>query len=175
VDYSERERLTNLIEEDGGKNWWVPEAFTIYILPRLPKELKVVGVPPQYQENYNCFVYAFGLQNYNSFLGGKNPVQQEFIKHLLNNHVLEVIESPIVGDLVFYRDSEGNITHGGIVKLDTIVISKWMWGPIIENRVEDMPTSFGEDIFYTKSLPLEKTLTEYEAYKNSGVEIKPIL
>ena len=174
MDNRVRQQLTELIEEEGGKNWWVPDAFLAHILPHLPVELTVVDPPPTYKTNYNCFVYAFGMHKDESFLGGYNPVQQEFVKYLLNEDVLKRTDSPESGDLVFYRDDQGNITHGGILKSKDIVLSKWMWGPIIENNLWDVPASFGNEVFYVKRVFTEQIKREYEIYKNSGVEIKLI-
>lgn len=171
---SQKLELTELIEEEGGKNWWVPEAFTTHILPRLDPCLKVTALPPEYTKNYNCFVFAFGLHGDAEFLGGNNPIQQEFVKYLLDEGVLHVIEVPQVGDLVFYQDSHDNITHGGLLKSTDTVVSKWMWGPTIENNLHDVPSSFGDEIFYCKPVPAGVIKAAYERYKSSGVVIKPI-
>lgn len=174
MDVQRRQQLTELIEEEGGKNWWVPDDFVVNILPRLPAELLVLDPPPNYEANYNCFVYAFGLQSDTDFHGGNNPVQQEFVKYLLNKGVLKITEAVKSGDLVFYRDDSGNITHGGVLKIKDIVVSKWMWGPTIENNLWDVPASFGNEIFYAQTVSAKQIKSEYEAYKSSGVEIKPI-
>lgn len=174
MDAKGRQQLTELVEEEGGKNWWVPDAFLIHVLPHLPTELTVINPPPTYKANYNCFVYAFGIHGDKAFLGGNNPVQQEFVKHLLNKGVLKITELPESGDLVFYRDDSGNITHGGILKTSDTVVSKWMWGPIIENKLWDVPSSFGSKIFYVKHVYVDEIKKEYGKYGNSGVKIKPI-
>ncbi len=171
---TERQELTELIEKDNGENWWVPEAFTNKIFKILHPSLKVIKLPPEYVENYNCFVYTFNLDSDPYFLGGNNPIQQEFVKHLLKENILHSTKSPGIGDLVFYRDDMDNITHGGILKSKDIVVSKWMWGPIIENRLFDVPSSFGDEVFYCKAVPPNVIKDEYNLYKNSGVEIKPI-
>ena len=145
---AEKQQLTELIEAQDGKNWWVPEAFITKTLPRLHSCLKIIELPPEYTENYNCFVFAFELNSDPYFLGGNNPIQQEFIKHLLSSDILKVTESPEPGDLIFYKDNLDNITHGGKFKSKDTVLSKWMWGPVIENNVFDVPSSFGDEIFY---------------------------
>jgi hypothetical protein len=61
-----------------------------------------------------------------------------------------------------------------MLKSKDTVVSKWMWGPIIENRLLDVPSSFGDEIFYCKAVPANVIKDEYKLYKNSGVEIKPI-
>ena len=85
-----REELTKIIETEQGINWWKPELFEFKIKSILPRELSVAANPPLSEQNYNCFVYAFGLQNDPKFLGGNNPVQQEFVKWLILNNILIV-------------------------------------------------------------------------------------
>ena len=169
-----REKLTEIIEMEVGKNWWVPENFERHIRAQLPLELKIIAVPPAYDINYNCFVFAFGLENDSEFLGCKNPVQQEFIRHLLSENILKVKEVASSGDLVFYEDESGSITHGGIMQSENKVISKWMWGPLIEHDLMDVPASFGDKVFFCEPIESEIIKTEYRNYKNSGVYIKPI-
>jgi len=171
----DRKKLTALIEEKDGENWWKPEEFEKYIHPRLPRELTLVTQPPIYSENYNCFVFALGLEQNPEFLGGKNPIQQEFISYLLDKQLLKLTDIPEWGDLIFYEDSEGNITHGGILKTESTMLSKWMWGPVIENKLLDVPSSFGEVIFYTKPILSEEIKRQYQIYKDNGAEIKPII
>jgi len=140
----------------------------------LPSELQVVSSPPKEKENYNCFVFAFGLQNNTKFLGGKNPVHQEFVKYLILKHVLIPIETPSARDLVFYENEQGEVTHGGIMQSENIVISKWMWGPTIVHELLDVPTSFGDKILFFRAPATDEIQRKYIAYKNTGVEIKPI-
>ena len=111
-----RQQLTEIIEADGGINWWKPEFFELKTKPLLPSELKIVSGPPQKENNYNCFVFVFGLQNDTEFLGGKNPIQQEFVKHLILNKVLIPTQTPLAGDFVFYKNEQNEITNGGIIQ-----------------------------------------------------------
>jgi hypothetical protein len=174
MDRKQREELTALIEEEGGSKWWVPDKFLAHIKSRLPVELEIVAQPPPYSGNYNCFVFAFGLEKDPEFLGGQNPIQQEFIKYLLESGVLKIKTLPEPGGLIFYRDSDSHITHGGIVESDSLVISKWMWGAIIRSGIWDVPSSFGDEIFFCAPLESKLIKKEYFLYKESGVEIKPI-
>jgi hypothetical protein len=170
-----REKLTEIIEANDGCAWWVPEAFEKKIRPQLPPELKILEAPPIAEENYNCFVFALGLENDPDFLGGKNPVQQEFIRHLLEQKILVKISDPIPSTLVFYEDSDKAITHGGILSGNEEIMSKWMWGPTISHKLWDVPSSFGDKVFYCTRISPEKAKAAYIKYKNSGVEIKPII
>lgn len=168
-----RQQLTEIIEADGGINWWKPELFELKTKSLLPGELQIISGPPKREDNYNCFVFVFGLQGDTEFLGGENPVQQEFVKYLILNKILIPTETPLSGDLVFY-ENEQEITHGGVVQDGNMIISKWMWGPIIVSRLLDVPASFGNKISFFKSLRAEEIKKCYIAYKNTGVEIKPI-
>ncbi len=169
-----REKLTQIIEADEGRNWWMPESFERLIRSQLPSELEIVSAPPFEQENYNCFVYVLGLNNDPDFLGGNNPIQKEFIRYLLKHGLLQPTDIPTSGSLVFYEDKDFVITHGGIVIDRENIISKWMWGPTIRHNLWDVPSSFGNKIFHCNPVSSQVAKEAYLEYKNSGVEIRPI-
>ena len=133
-----------------------------------------MGTPPLYSGNYNCFVFAFGLEGDEEFLGGKNPIQQEFVKYLLGKNFLEVTDVPEVGDLLFYEDKFKNIAHGGILRGEGGVLSKWMWGCLLTHKVWDVPSSFGDTVFYCKAVSAQTIKNIYNSYKASGVAISEI-
>ncbi len=108
------------------------------------------------------------------FLGGKNPIQEEFIKHLILLNFLEKRTDSEKGDLIFYINKDDSITHGGILGDNQYVISKWMWGPIIKNKIVDIPSSFGDMYLIYKPISPESVKKEYMKYKEAGNEIKPI-
>ena len=169
-----RQQLTKIIESDNGNNWWKPDLFENVTRSKLPKELEIISPPPQEEDNYNCFVFAFGLKDDLEFLGGDNPIQQEFVKHLIRMNILLPTNDPLSGDFVFYENNSGKITHGGILESTDQVVSKWMWGPIIRHKLWDVPSSFGEVELFFKPLDSSKVKEEYNKYKASGVKIKPI-
>lgn len=169
----DRESLTQIIEDDGGMNWWVPERFKKNVLHKLPHDLQIVYPPPPEQVNYNCFVYALGLQDDPDYLGGKNPVQQEFIKYLIKREVLLSADKK-ADNLIFYEDEKGNITHGGLLIGEDEVISKWMWGPIFVHKIWDVPSSFGNQLHTFSQVSVDEIKDVYEKYKNSGINIRPI-
>ncbi len=170
----DRKKLTEIIEMEKGINWWKPELFESKIKSLLPAELRIVSNPPLYEHNYNCFVYAFGLQNDPEFLGGKNPIQQEFIRWLILNKILIPVEIAKAGSLVFYRNVNDDITHAGIMQNDDMVISKWMWGPTVIHGLQDVPSSFGDRISFFNSPETDIIKRQYFIYKDTGVKIKPI-
>ena len=98
-----RNELTAIIEKEDGVNWWKSELFSKNILPLLSQELEIVELPPEEKNNYNCFVFALGLEDYPEFLDGSNPVQKEFIRHLLSKGILtETPNKLLSGNVVFY-------------------------------------------------------------------------
>jgi hypothetical protein len=174
MNKKDRENLAKIIEADGGTNWWQPVEFEAKIRSQLPTELKIVSVPPNPSSNFNCFVYALNLENDSEFLGGQNPIQKEFIRHLLNNGLLKIAEHPEKGTLVFYEDDSDIITHAGIMQSKADVLSKWMWGALFAHKLWDVPSSFGNKVFYCPPISRKTAKEVYFAYRNSGVEIKPI-
>ena len=168
-----REQLTELIEAEEGTSWWMPEKFENHVRSQLPPELHVVAPPPPESQNYNCFVFAFGLEDDPDFLGGKNPVQQEFVSYLLSQGILQKVDEPKVDGIIFYENDDRVITHAGRLRSGHEVISKWMWGPTIVHNIWDVPSSFGDAAFYSEALPFRVAKDEYERYKNTGAEIRP--
>ena len=171
----EREKLTEIIEAKGGNKWWVPEKFERYTRAQLPAELKIIAPPPASSGNYNCFVFTFRLENDREFLGGQNPIQQEFVKFLLQKDILKVKDKSVAGDPVFYKDNSGVITHSGIMQSVNRLVSKWMWGCTIEHDLWDVPSSFGDAAFFCSSVEPGIMKKAYLEYRNSGVEVRPIL
>ena len=169
-----RKQLTDIIEAEHGNNWWKPELFKLKTKQLLSHELKIVSDPPEQEKNYNCFVYAFGLKDDSEFLGGRNPVQQEFVKWLILNNILITAQQPDTGGLVFYKNEQDEITHGGVIQNADTVISKWMWGPVVVHKLMDVPASFGDTISFFKRPDTEEIKKQYFLYKDTGVEIKPI-
>lgn len=132
MDRLERKKLVEIIQQEEGNYWWNESAFVEKILPFLPKCLKIISLPPKKELNYNCFVYILGLGNNPQFLGGNKPIQEEFIKYLITNGFLKETSNLEKGNLIFYFDGDGTITHGAILLDNKEVISKWMWGPVIK-------------------------------------------
>jgi len=81
---------------------------------------------------------------------------------------------PANGDLVFYEDDFQAITHGGIMRSPTKVISKWMWGCTIEHNLWDVPSSFGDKVFFCNRVESNIIKQVYQDYKDSGIEIMQI-
>lgn len=65
----DRQQLTQIIKTNKKANWWNPDLFEQKVRPCLPVELEVVSVPPKHEQNYNCFVFIFGLKDDLEFLG----------------------------------------------------------------------------------------------------------
>lgn len=167
MDKISREKLTELIEKEDGNKWWYPEEFEKEIRLQLHTSLKIIAPPPAYAGNYNCFVFAFGFENEKEFLGGNNPVYQEFVKWLLDKNVLEIIEQPSFGDLVFYKDDSDTITHSGIMQSIDDVVSKWMWGATIAHKLWDVPSSFGDKVFFCKNITPSLAKEKYKEFSNA--------
>lgn len=168
-----KRELTNIIEKENGVNWWNRELFLKNIKNDLPPELEIISLPPDYEDNYNCFVYAFGLENDKDFLGDNNPIQQNFIKYLLKmNFIMETDKK--IGSIILYINSNSDITHAGIMESEDVVISKWMWGPVIRNNYKDVSSSFGDKTIFVNKLDSKSIKALYLKYKATGIEIKPI-
>ena len=169
-----RKLLDKIIHTDGGNNWWKPELFKLNTLDKIPKELEVLKTPPNEHENYNCFVYAFGLENDQEFIKEcKGFIYDTFFQKLIDEGLLKYTSNPKVGDYILYRDLKNYpnmITHIGIISKQDVITSKWAWGPLFRHKIFDVPESYGDDISYIEAIPKKKAKELYEKYKEYSVK-----
>ena len=169
-----RKLLDRIIHADGGNNWWKPDLFIKNTFSILPRELKILKNPPKQEDNYNCFIYALGLDGDNAIkkdCGGF--IYSAFFQKIIDCGLLNYTDNPQKGDYVIYRNLEkypNVITHIGVVVGKKDVISKWSWGPLLKHRIFDVPESYGNDISFIKSVSSAKALELYEKYKNFNIK-----
>jgi hypothetical protein len=165
-----RARLDMIVSEENAENWWRPELFEKNTLPILPSQLEIIEGVPNEEQNYNCFVYALGLQHHPEIIGNKGweftrklgPIFDELIaKSLLNR-----VAMPAKGVMVVYRTKNGSISHVGLMKNKDTVISKWSWGPLLKHQIFDVPADYGDIVQFYNLTPqaidyvLAKQVTE---------------
>ena len=147
-----RKLLGELVSTKNEKNWSESERFEKNTRQLLPQGIMVLHAPPEENKNYNCFVYALGLQNHSSLLGNKAwKFTRELggtFEDLMKNGLLRRTESPETGDLVVYRGRDGIIGHVGIFDQDNMVVSKWSWGPLLRHAIFDVPDHYGDEVSF---------------------------
>ncbi|MBP6942885.1 MAG: hypothetical protein KBB55_02460 [Candidatus Buchananbacteria bacterium] len=167
-----RESLDSLIE--GSDNaWWEPDLFPLQVAPQLPLELEIISGPPVAAENYNCFIYALGLETDSEIIKDSSGfIYSAFFQHLLDIDELKAIDDPQSGDYVVYRDSvkyPGHITHVGIIDGESIR-SKWAWGPIFRHALLEVPASYGDEISYIQKIDVVRARELYWKYKAQNIK-----
>lgn len=150
-----RNILSELVSSENEDRWWRTDLFRKYTFSQIPSELKIIDFPPEEEKNYNCFLYALGLQNDQRFLGNAG---WEFTRNLgttfeamIDKKILTISISPEKGDMILYRANDGSISHVGLVDGQNTVISKWSWGPIIKHSIFDVPKEYGDVVEYYKA------------------------
>ncbi len=148
--------LDGIVSEENAENWWRPELFEKNTRHQLPNSLVILERPPEEEKNYNCFVFAFELQDHTPLLGNK---AWEYTKNLdvvveaqIQDKTLERLSTPVSGALVIYRTDSGVISHVGRITDNGKIISKWSWGPLIEHALYDVPASYGDTVEYYTNL-----------------------
>lgn len=150
-----RKYLDDIIHEQSPvENWYVPELFEKFTKGRLPPELTLITPPPREEENYNCYIYALGLNCDPRFLGNVN---WDFMRSLhtdfdamIESGILRKIEKPEKDCLVMWRTDENAISHVGLMEDEDAAVSKWSWGPVFRHHLYDVPASYGDNAeFYT--------------------------
>ncbi len=151
-----RKFLDNIVSEERAENWWRPELFEKYTRHQLPKSLVILKKPPQEENNYNCFIFAFDLQKYTPLLGHNgweySKKLDTVVDALIEDTTLEKLPTFQPGALIVYRTTERTISHVGRITADGKVISKWSWGPLIEHALYDVPESYGDIVEYYTNL-----------------------
>lgn len=169
-----RKLLDKIIHANGGNNWWKPDLFLKNTLSILPKKLEILKNPPSQKDNYNCFIYALGLDNNNAIKKDCSGfIYSSFFQKIIDCGALKHTDNPKKDDYVVYRNLKkypNIITHIGIVVDKKNIISKWSWGPLLKHRIFDIPKSYGDDVSFIKSVSKTKALKLYEKYKNFNVK-----
>ncbi|MEY4440691.1 MAG: hypothetical protein RLY49_317 [Candidatus Parcubacteria bacterium] len=168
-----RKELDNIIESNKKENWWKPELFKDEVLELLPRELEIVSLPPEENENYNCFIYTLGLKNNFEIISQTGGfIYSNFFRKLIEDNVFKKVTKPEAGDFILYRNEiayPGEITHSGIVGENDKIISKWAWGPIIRHNIFDVPESYGDNVEYFKGISGEFAINLFNKYKKFNI------
>lgn len=170
-----REQLDVIILKNDVRDWWIPELFVKNTKPIFPVELEILADPPEEIENHNCFAYALGFADKLELIADTNGFDDLYFIKLLGNNEIERTDSPINGDYAVYQDLQNypeRLAHIGVVNKDKI-ISKWAWGPLVRHSLWDVPASYGNNVFYVKAIPCERSLELYNKYKDSIESINP--
>lgn len=168
MDRKVRLKLDELIQMDGGKNWWMPDLFDLHVKNNLPEELVIVTGPPPESENFNCFIYTLGLsENKEICRDSEGFIFSNLFVKLIDEGLLSEISKPQKGDYVAYFECEKErmINHVGLVEDKDSVLSKWSWGPLLRHGLKDVPNMYGDCIKYYKSIPKERAEEFYWKYK----------
>lgn len=147
----EEKNTRNWIEQnyrdDNEADWNDPDRFQQKI--NLPSALKLIQLPLK-NNQCNCFVFAFGLDEDKEFLPDRGLLGfGSYVQKLIENEVLLPSFNPVPNDYIIYKNGL-DITHAGIVKNKEMVISKWKFGPIIEHSTFAVDPRYGLDISYYK-------------------------
>lgn len=149
-----RNKLSEIVSPKN-ESLWTPELFEKNVRNILPKEIEVIEPPPIEKDQYNCFIFALGLEKDIRFIGkhdgNDNPFYQlSFFPKLIRDGYLKMATIPITGDLILYENDKGVVTHAGRMELSDAVISKWSWGPLIKHHIRCVPKHYGDKISFYK-------------------------
>ncbi|MEK7115018.1 MAG: hypothetical protein AAB847_01525 [Patescibacteria group bacterium] len=147
-----RNKLSEIVSPKN-ESWWTPELFEKNVRNILPHEIEIVEPPPIEQKQYNCFIFALGLENDKKFVGNHSSedsafYQLSFFPKLIKSGLLTITITPAPGDLILYKNEKGVMTHAGKMESSDIVISKWSWGPLVRHNIWCVPKHYGNKIIY---------------------------
>lgn len=150
-----RNKLSELVSPKNEDNWWKPDLFEKNVRHLLPKEIEVLEAPPQKEKQYNCFIFVLGLSGDERFYGNDKNAENCWFYALGINKLPNYPEeqtTPIAGDIIFYENERGVITHAGVMESSDTVISKWSWGPLMRHHIWCVPKHYGDKISFYKKL-----------------------
>ena len=178
MDKEQRENLDKILHQNGGDDWWHADLFEKNTKNILPKDLEILANLPSEDRNYNCFIYALGLEEDQEILQDSHGfIYDTFFQKLIDKKIVEFTDSPQPGDYVLYRNSEkypNEITHIGVIERESKIVSKWAWGPLLRHSLLDVPASYGDEISYVKRISKERAKDLYYQFKefNKKSELK---
>lgn len=172
MNHAIRKFLGSIVTSENEENWYKPDFFRKKTLPLIPKEIEVLEPPPIENRNYNCFIYVLGLQNDLEILQEtKGFIYNSFVEKLLAEKELSSVGYPQNGNIIFYRNQNGVITHAGKVVENDFIISKWSWGPLLKNRIFDVPDFYGDNVSYYQGINHSRALQLYAKYKEFNIKV----
>jgi len=173
MNLSIREYLATIVNDANAENWYKTDLFIKNTLAKLPPEITVLANPPREEDNYNCFIYVFGLSADKEVIREtKGFIYSSFFQKLIEKHEILITEKPEKGDIILYKNPKqfgDEITHTGIFQDNDVVISKWSWGPIIRHKIFDVPDFYGSDILFVKKMSTERAKELYFQYKKFNI------
>lgn len=159
MDKKLRNMLSKIVISSGTgryRRWYTPGLFEKHVAPLLPVSIKVIAPPPQKKDNYNCFIYALGLQKNSGIIrSSKGFIYSAFVQKILDAREVEIVQTPAADDIVLYRNPKRfgkEFTHAGVIQKDGTVISKWSWGPLLHHSLFDVPELYGSEITYLRAV-----------------------
>jgi len=123
----------------------VSEAVEDQVLRDLGLKDKVTRTAPP-SDGYDCHGWTFAC--------GSKWINNDQVQKILDDNGYTQVTRPAVGDIVVYRDADGNITHTGLVRaVDsngnvTVVESKWGRLGRYRHAPNDVPPSYGTPSYY---------------------------
>ena len=166
-----RKVLAGIVTNEHEAWWCNPHLFREKIEPIFPKEVEIIALPPKDAERqFNCFIYAFGLENDLKVLKStRGFIYSPFVEKLIAAREFTEIKKPVPRDLVFYRNPKkfgGTITHAGLYTSDGRILSKWSWGPVLKHKLLDVPDFYGNKISYYKPFSKRAMIKLYKKYQS---------
>lgn len=118
---------------------------------------------------FTCFMYAFDLVT--SVIVGKIASESvtcpgsNFVAYLADQHLTELPQSDTSdGDVVIYSNS-GGIEHAGTLTARRRIVSKWGdLGHLWEHAIEEVPSSYGDEIRFYRAPGPGVAEEAFEAY-----------
>jgi hypothetical protein len=113
------------------------------------RQVRLIRSAPA-DETYNCYGWVFA--------GGAYWIRDCDVPLILEDNRYREVAAPQPGDLIIYRDDDGNVTHCGIVRAagpdqPVLIESKWREMGRFIHRPEDCTYARGQYTYYHTDRP----------------------
>jgi len=157
-----RDRLQAMTEHDVAQHRALLEALSI----DCPNSIVLLESPYPI-DRYTCVMHVFEFTEKPEYIAiaqcglGNVFAGAEFAQWLIDHDLLHEIPrvDAVAGDLVFYSNN-GQLKHVAILAENERVVSKWGTGYLFEHGLFEVPSSYGTDLRFFKSIAY------HEAYEH---------
>jgi len=125
--------------------------------------------------SYTCAMHALGLVGNPTYkciaqFGlGRIYAGKDFVHWLIATKWLEETATPEPGGIGVYFDA-GEFKHIGKCAADGRICSKWGTGLLYDHSVDEVPSSYGNDVRFYKLLPNDASISAFVVFASeSGV------
>jgi len=144
---------------------------------RLPNSIRCLSAASTHLR-YNCVMYALDIHESSEYVRMAMQCPEDvhastaFLRFLIDEQVTLSVGVPSAGDLGVYLEGD-SVKHVGRIASQGRLLSKWGIGHLYDHSMEEVPTSYGSGLRFSKSVDSVTALSQFERFaRNHGVRLR---